>query len=385
MKNIRKFVSLVLIFSLLMSFAVMMPASAAETVRNLDKAQALYTVGLFKGTDKGFELEREMTRAEAAVMMVRLLGKESYAQSASLSHPFTDVPNWASPAVAYLYQNGITKGTGASTYGSTSYVSAQSYTTFALRALGYSEERGDFVWTKALEKAAGIGMLSSERADELKTKTFLRDDAVEISFYALRSIHLPSSQKLIEKLVSDGAVSKDKAIEAGFIAGSSGGSSSTSSMTVTSAGIKDGVIADKYGKRGTMLINKMPTVSIPLTIAGAPAQTHCYALIIEDLDKLDENGEPFINWIATNILKPTIPENASNNLLIGGFIQGRNGYGYNLYGGMYPEDKDHTYKFTVYALSASVPVYAGFSKETFLEKSDGLILSSVSFTAIYKK
>lgn len=37
-------------------------------------AQELKDVGLFQGTDTGFELDRAPTRAESAVMLVRLLG-----------------------------------------------------------------------------------------------------------------------------------------------------------------------------------------------------------------------------------------------------------------------------------------------------------------------
>lgn len=35
------------------------------------QAQMLYDLGLFKGTDKGFALEKSMTRAEASVMLTR--------------------------------------------------------------------------------------------------------------------------------------------------------------------------------------------------------------------------------------------------------------------------------------------------------------------------
>lgn len=40
------------------------------------QAQMLYDLGLFKGTDKGFALEKSMTRAEASVMLTRLLAQK---------------------------------------------------------------------------------------------------------------------------------------------------------------------------------------------------------------------------------------------------------------------------------------------------------------------
>jgi hypothetical protein len=48
----------------------------ALTLKNADKAEALKPLGVFVGTEKGFELERPATRMEAAVMLTRLLGKE---------------------------------------------------------------------------------------------------------------------------------------------------------------------------------------------------------------------------------------------------------------------------------------------------------------------
>ena len=57
-----------------------------------------------------------MTRSEAAVMLVRLLGKEDEALAQSPSHPFTDVPQWASPYVGWLWTNGLAKGVSATTF-----------------------------------------------------------------------------------------------------------------------------------------------------------------------------------------------------------------------------------------------------------------------------
>ena len=43
------------------------------------QAEMLNKLGLFLGTDKGFELDRSMTRAEAAAMLCRFLGGEAEA------------------------------------------------------------------------------------------------------------------------------------------------------------------------------------------------------------------------------------------------------------------------------------------------------------------
>lgn len=56
-------------------------------------ADALHEMGLFSGTDKGYELDRAPTRAESAVMLVRLLGGEKEATEKNYKTPFTDVPD----------------------------------------------------------------------------------------------------------------------------------------------------------------------------------------------------------------------------------------------------------------------------------------------------
>lgn len=98
------------------------------------QAQMLHELGLFQGTDQGFQLDKPMTRAQAAVMLVRLLGEEQTALSTPNSHPFTDVPPWADAYIGWLYQNGLTKGMSDTTYGSNRRVTCRQYSTFLTRA-----------------------------------------------------------------------------------------------------------------------------------------------------------------------------------------------------------------------------------------------------------
>lgn len=49
-------------------------------------ADRLSDLGLFQGTGDGYELDRAPTRAEAATMLVRLLGAEAEAQELDILH-----------------------------------------------------------------------------------------------------------------------------------------------------------------------------------------------------------------------------------------------------------------------------------------------------------
>lgn len=109
---------------LLLSLAL--PAWAAEeqmpepTQQQL--AQLLYDLGLFRGTDQGFELDRPMTRAEAAVMVTRFFGGEKEALEQNKGASFRDVPGWAAPYVGWLQRNGLTQGISKTKYGSSQQI-----------------------------------------------------------------------------------------------------------------------------------------------------------------------------------------------------------------------------------------------------------------------
>lgn len=161
-------------------------ASTTYTAQYTAYADALQDLGLFQGTSKGYELERTATRLEGIVMLIRLLGKEQQALSYTGSHPFTDVPAWASPYVAYAYQQGYTSGIDATTFGSTMSLRYLDYMTFLLRALGYSDAGGDFSWSTADQTAVDVGIqTAAERQAILQSGRFLRDHVAYTSYRAL--------------------------------------------------------------------------------------------------------------------------------------------------------------------------------------------------------
>ena len=134
--------------SLLIGAALTVSAGAAD-VGTIDngypgdteaQAQMLCDLGLFRGTENGFELEKPMTRAEAAAMLTRFLGAEQEALAGEWEHPFTDVPQWAEPYVGWLYESGLTKGVSDTVYGAEENVTCGQYCTFLIRASRDSDE-----------------------------------------------------------------------------------------------------------------------------------------------------------------------------------------------------------------------------------------------------
>ena len=196
----KRWISLVL--AAVMLLALSLPVLAAESEAQ-EAAEALYDLGLFKGTGTDaagkpvFDLNRAPTRAEAVTMLVRLLGKEDDARSGSWEIPFTDVADWAKPYVGYAYANGLTAGVSETRFGGSQIVTAAQFLTFALRALGY-ESGKDFSWDNAWELGDAIG-LSQGRYDA-STRRFTRGDAAIISLAALRTKRNGSTQTLLQTI-----------------------------------------------------------------------------------------------------------------------------------------------------------------------------------------
>lgn len=194
--------SLVLVLALSFSFAT--STSAAYTPLHTDQADTLHTLGLFAGTGSGYSLERQATRVEGAIMLVRLLGKEDEALDSNYSYPFTDVPSYAQKYVAYCYHNNLTYGVSSTKYGTTQLMTNNQYITFVLRALGYSDTSGDFNYKTANTKATSIGLLSSSEWSEMSSYSAVyRDHIVLISYNALFTKMKNNSATLLDKLYKE--------------------------------------------------------------------------------------------------------------------------------------------------------------------------------------
>lgn len=166
-------------------------------------------------------------------------------------------------------------------------------------------------------------------------------------------------------------------------------------MIVTSTGIVNGIIEDKYGKHGKEVNeNGMPTYSLPLKIENSPENTKSYAVVIEDKDAFPiSGGFSWIHWTAANIVKNEIAENESQNTK--DFVQGVNSWisiqgGQqskelsSFYGGMAPPDAPHEYEIHVYALDTLLDLENGFLYNNLYKKMDGHILEEYTLKGVYR-
>lgn len=167
-------------------------------------------------------------------------------------------------------------------------------------------------------------------------------------------------------------------------------------MTVTSTGIVDGKIDNKYGSHGTEFNeNGMPNYSLPFKIENAPEGTVSYAIMLEDKDAFPiSGGFSWIHWTAANITTNEIMENES--ITTTNFVQGVNSWisprggsqsreASSFYGGMAPPDAPpHLYELHVYALDTTLDLENGFNMNDMYKKMIGHILAEYTLTGTYQ-
>lgn len=207
--RMRKIVTFILSLTLLLSPVFSSASATGADAESTARANALHELGLFQGTEKGYELQSSPTRVQGLVMLIRLIGKEAPALAGGFSHPFKDLAPWSEPYVAYAYENGLTKGVslepGKESFDPNSKMDAKSYATLLLRALGYNDAEGDFIWAQALDKATAIGLSTANGQSWLERVGFNRGDMVDLSYCALSLKLKDGSRTLSNKLVSEGA------------------------------------------------------------------------------------------------------------------------------------------------------------------------------------
>ena len=258
-------------------------------------ASELAAIGMLKGSAAdGFALDQAPTRAQAAIMLVRLFGAEEEAKAAyaagDLKCPFTDVNEAAAPFAAWLADKGLASGTSSTTFGASDPCTGKAYTVFLLRALGY-KDNVDFTSAGAQEFALEIGLLDTS----LFTGKFLRDDLAALTYQALGTDLKDGSTYLLDSLVKSGAVDAaaakpitDKIEAYRALTGSSAAASqgldasirAEMKMTVGLKGTSGGTAADMSQKADAsvegdiqMVLDKTPQMAMDLSVTFSDGET----------------------------------------------------------------------------------------------------------------
>ena len=178
-----------------------------------DAAIRLYYLDLITGTGTekdgsiSFDLHRDLTRLEAAVMAVRLMGMEKEIGGGAYPHPYTDVPEWASGYVGYLYSCGLLETAEDGLFSPQAPASLESFTSYMFYALGYRMAEGDYNLMNVVSMARTAGLCPIQEGEPLT-----RGGAVVTMYNTLRASVKGSSRVLSDLLVEQGKISYTDAV-----------------------------------------------------------------------------------------------------------------------------------------------------------------------------
>ncbi len=159
MRNLKRALSLALASVMLMGMMVVGTSAASypdvEDTDHVEAIEVLSAVGVIVGDNGNFRPDDSVSRNEMAVIMAKLILGTYEADSYVGSHPFTDVPSWASRYVAACYNSGIISGRGEGIYDGNSTVTAVEAAAMMLRALGYEDlSKGASQWDQPVAAKA---------------------------------------------------------------------------------------------------------------------------------------------------------------------------------------------------------------------------------------
>ena len=142
MKNLSKVLAVVL--ALVMALSMVSFAAYTDVADDANYAEAvsvLSSLEMLKGYEDGtFKPEGDITRAEFAMVVCRLLGYGATAETPASYAPFNDVAadHWASGAIALAAQQKIVNGYGDGNFGPEDNVTYEQAIKMVVAALGYT-------------------------------------------------------------------------------------------------------------------------------------------------------------------------------------------------------------------------------------------------------
>ena len=192
----RRLVPLLLALALL---SCPVHALEGEARRAADDLSAL---GLVQGTPEGYALESGATRAQALVLLARMMSLP-----AGDALPFTDVPAWAEESVRALFAAGYLEGiySPPALY-SGEFITADEWSALLLRCLGYSYPKAG-----AQTAAVRLGILPRTYSNPLS-----RADLFQMTRDALNAAP-EGKAPLVQRLAEQGLCSSSAARELGLL------------------------------------------------------------------------------------------------------------------------------------------------------------------------
>ena len=200
MKKTKKLLALIMAVALtagLFAFggpaAVAADYSDADSIANNEAVDVLSALRVVEGTNGAYRPADNVTRAEAAAILARLVAGRGAADSLpAAATGFVDVPasHWASKYIAYCVAQGYVAGYGNRRFGPNDNVTSAQFAAMLLRAVGYGK-LGEFEGALWETNAIVLGMREKIlEGDKNFSAPATRDDTAQYAFKALSEVHM---------------------------------------------------------------------------------------------------------------------------------------------------------------------------------------------------
>ena len=191
MRNLKRALSLALASVMLLGMMVVGAGAASypdvDAEDNVEAIEVLNAVKVMIGDHGNFNPDKAVNRHEMAVIMAKLVLGNEAADNYVGTHPYTDVAPWADKYVAACYENGLTSGTSATTYGGQQSLTAVQAAAMMLRALGYKDlSKGATDWRAPVTAAANRIRLFADVASNPSEK-LTRNQVAQLALNTLKS------------------------------------------------------------------------------------------------------------------------------------------------------------------------------------------------------
>ncbi len=260
---------------------------ASEIPMQTNKAILLERMGLFLGDGSGFSLERNVTRAEAAVLLLRLKG-DTPADGAC---PFADIDgHWAKASIIAAYQNGYINGASETEFLPEQTVTGKEFVKMLLNAFGYTDV--------TLENAYDVGIATElllnnyTKSAVRENRPLLRNDVVGIC-HGLLFAKMPDGQMVKDWMLANGIVTEEGLSHLG------NGTPAASASAPFYAALDNAIPQDK----NYMISPLSVKMALALAANGAAGETRdemLAVLQISDLDAFNQHSQALIDAYAKN-------------------------------------------------------------------------------------
>lgn len=124
-------------------------------------------------------------------------------------------------------------------------------------------------------------------------------------------------------------------------------------------------------------------VNPPLDIDGVPDDAESLVLIVDDPDAMESTGKVWEHWIVWDLPPDveSIPEDWDCSAT--DVVEGENDFGERGYGGPAPLDREHTYRFGLYALDSALDLGPSATKNEVAHAMHGHVIDHAELDGTY--